>query len=107
MRNRPAEDRYIPAEVVKVGRVWVEIEKPGASEWSIYRWRMRMDVQNEATQYSGSDASFLTLEQYAWEETQTWARGVLIEHGIRLDQDSRWNGREAELADLLSKSEKP
>lgn len=42
------------------------------------------------------------MEESAWEEARTWARGVLAEHGIRLDQDSRWDGREAELAGLLN-----
>jgi hypothetical protein len=103
LRRKP-EDWYIPAVVVKAARVWVEIAQAGKEDlpkWVIYRWRMRRDTQDEGTQYSGSDARFLTMEQYAWEETRRWALGVLTENGIDLQHGSVWVGREAELADLL------
>lgn len=100
MRRRPAEDRYIPAHVVKVGRVWATI----AATEKVIEWRMRMDVQNEASPYSGSDSSFLTLEQYAWEETRTWALGVLGAMKIDILPGSPWRGREVELADLLTRA---
>jgi hypothetical protein len=103
MRRRPDSERYIPAVVTKVGRVWAEMEKPGSGEWSIYRWRMRMDDQHEGSDYSGSNASFATPEQHAYDETVTWARGYLKDQGIRLEPRSVWADREVELADLLSK----
>jgi hypothetical protein len=106
MQRRPDSERYIPAVVAKVGRVWVDLEKPGSESWSIYRWRMRTDNQREGLAYSGSNASFATLEQHAWDKTQNWARGVLSEHGIQIRHDSRWRGQEVELADLISKGEK-
>lgn len=104
MRGRKAEERYIPAEVVKTARVWVDLKKSGeeASLWSIYRWRMRKDTQDEGGQFSGSNASFATMEQHAWDETRNWAREFLGENGIRLDQGSRFCGREVELADIIS-----
>lgn len=101
-RGRKPEDRYIPAVVVKAARVWVDLERLGTG-WP-QSWRMRRDTQDEGTQYSGSNASFATMEQHAWDETQIWARGVLEENGIRLDHRSRWDGREIELADLISKA---
>lgn len=104
MRNRPAEDRYIPAVIVKAARVWVDLvqkDHADASPWSIYRWKMRRDTQNEGSDYSGSNASFLTLDQHAWEETQSWAREILKDNGLVIDRDSRWRGREVELADLI------
>lgn len=107
MRGRKAEDRYIPATVVKVARVWVTLEgqEPG---WRTPRqWRMRLDTQDEGTQYSGMNASFLTMDQHAWTETRDWARAVLKDHGITLDMRSPWCGREIELADLLTGGRRP
>ena len=66
-------------------------------------WRMRRDTQNEGSQYSGSNSRFLTMDQHAWEETQTWALAVLQDHGIDLRSNSPWRGREIELADILAK----
>jgi hypothetical protein len=101
MRRRPPEERYIPAKVVKVARVWVELGRADDMPM-LMTWRMRLDTQDEGTRYSGMNASFLTMDQHAWTETRDWARAVLRDHGIRLDQGSPWSGREAELADLLS-----
>jgi hypothetical protein len=107
MRGRDPEARYIPAVVTKVGRVWVDLSRSDLAGSAIGHrtWRMRMDRQDEATQYSGSNDSFATLDQHAWDEAQRWAHGVLEEHGIRLESSSRWRGQETVLADLLSKGE--
>lgn len=101
MRRRPPEDRYIPAVVVKAARVWVDLEGTEGA-WK-RTWRMRRDTQDEGSQYSGSNARFLTLEQHAWQETRDWALAVLQEHGIDLRNSSPWRGREIELADILAK----
>jgi hypothetical protein len=106
MRNRKPEEKAIPAVIVKASRVWIEIEKPGVESWSVNRWRMRRDTQDEGTQFSGSDYRFVTLEQHEWNETRTWALGVLKDHGLSVEPRSRWAGREAELADILAKEEK-
>lgn len=99
MRGRKPEDQYISAVVVKDSHVWIKL---AGKDGSLGRtWRMRRDTQNEATQYNGSDDSFVTLEQHAWDKTREWGRVVLWEHGIRLDRGSRWIDREAELANLL------
>lgn len=100
MRSRPPEERYIPAVVVKAARVWIELERADGLRGS---WRMRRDTQDEGTQYSGSNARFLTVEQHAWEETRDWADSVLRDNGITLDARSPWRGREIQLADLLAK----
>lgn len=104
MRGRLPEDRAIPAEVVKAARVWVDLKKPGedVATWSIYRWRMRRDTQDEGTQYSGSNARFVTIEQHEWEETRRWALGFLQENGIDIRRAGTWDGREVELADIIS-----
>lgn len=102
MRWRKPEDYYIPAEVVKVARVWVDLKAVDNTR----TWHMRKDTQSEATQYSGSNDRFLTLDQHAWEVRRKWALGVLADHGIQLDhRGSRWAGREAELAELLIKGD--
>lgn len=100
IRHRP-EDRRIPTKVIKVARVWVELGDPSAPEWSVSRWRMRLDTQDEGSDYPGNNARFLTVEQNAWEETRDWARGVLQENGIDLRGSSPWRGREIELVDLI------
>ena len=101
-RRRPPEECYLPAVVRKVARVWVELERVG--DGYPREWRMRRDKQHEGSTYSGSNASFATLEQHAWDITHTWALGVLRENGIRLDPGSRWVDREVELADMISKA---
>jgi len=104
-QGRKPSERFIPATVAKVGRVWVELKPdPPLCPWPT-RWRMRLDTQNEATQHSGTNASFVTLEQHAWDETQTWARGVLEKHGLTVESRSPWVGREVELALLLLSKE--
>lgn len=103
MRRRGPEERWIPAVVTKAARVWVEMKRPDVdTEWSIYRWRMRRDSQDEGTQYSGNNASFATLEQYEWELARAWADEVLQQHGLRVEFSSPWRGREIELAQLLT-----
>jgi hypothetical protein len=99
MRRRKPEERYIPATVTKVGRVWAEMTPVQGAGWHVYR--MRLEDQHEGSKYPGSNATFATLEQHAWDETAIWAREVLTENGIRLERNSRWTGREVELADLL------
>ena len=106
MRRRSPEERYIPAVVVKAARVWIELKAaedvPDSKRWMT--WRMRRDTQDEATQYSGSNNRFVTLDQHAWEETRSWARAVLRDNGIDLRGDSPWRNREVELADILAKA---
>jgi len=105
MRRRQPEERAIPAVVVKAARVWVDLQKAGEEdlpEWSVNRWRMRRDTQDEATQFSGSNCRFVTLEQHDWEETRRWALGFLRENGIEIRTSGKWHGREVELADIIS-----
>lgn len=102
-RGRKPEDRHIPAVVTKVARVWATIEGTGDSQYRPAVWRMRLDSQDEGSQYSGMNASFATLEQHAWDETASWARAVLRDNGIDIRMNSPWRGREIELADIISK----
>jgi hypothetical protein len=98
MRRRDPEDRTIPAVVVKAARVWATLS---ATE-KIIEWRMRRDTQREDTPYSGSNASFATIEQFEWDETRRWAFGFLREQGITIESHSLWRDREVELADIIS-----
>lgn len=97
IRGRKPEDRYIPALVSNVARVWVELKATDGRG----TWRMRRDTQDEGSQYTGSNASFLTMDQHAWTETRNWAESVLRDSGIDLRLNSPWRGREVELADIL------
>jgi hypothetical protein len=104
MRGRDYKDRYIPARVAKIGRVWVDLERSDlySSASGYHVWRMRMDRQDEASQYPGSNASFATLDQHEWDKTQTWAYGFLRDNRVDILPGSPWRGREVELADLVS-----
>jgi len=101
----PAEDRWTPAEIVRVGRVWVYIASVSTTVGYDGRvhgaraWRMRKDSQDEGTRRLDF---FRTMEQHAWEKNQRRARVVLEENGIRIERHSPWYDREIELADLIS-----
>lgn len=99
MRGRKDAERYIPAVVVKADRVWVELKAAQGGDW--HTWRMRRDTQDKGTRYPGSNASFLTMDQHAWDKTRNWALAVLKDNGIDLRMNSPWRGREVELADIL------
>ncbi len=100
MRRRSPEEQYIPATVVKAARVWIELEGTEGN-WK-RTWRMRRDTQDQGTQYSGSNDSFLTMDQYAWTETRDWALAVIKDHGLTVESRSPWRGRETELAEILA-----
>jgi hypothetical protein len=100
MRRRTSDEHYIEARIVKAARVWVEIEAVGEGPLNRQTWRMRRDTQDEATQYSDSDASFLTEEQYRWQRRLDNARAYLSEQGIRVEEGP-WRDREVALADVL------
>lgn len=106
MRGRKKSDREIPAHVAKIGRTWVQLNRDDHPDFFPSDWRMRMDVQNEATQYGGSNASFATLEQHAWDEANRWGCQMLTENGITLEFRSPWRGQEHVLADLILKGSK-
>ncbi len=91
----------IPARIVKANRVWIEIEEAGPALRSRRR-RMRRDTQSEGTQYPGSNASFVTLEQHEWGKVRTWAFIFLREQGIDIRYGGPWEGREVELADIIA-----
>lgn len=107
-RRCTPKERYIPARIVKASRVWIEMERADLqpSQLGHRTWRMRRDTQDEATDYSGRNARFVTLEQHAWEEARRWGREVLDSNGIQLVTGSPWREREAELADLIVKGRK-
>lgn len=87
---------YIEARIVSAARIWVKIEAVDGSQ----TWRMRRDSQDEATQYSGNNYSFLTEAQYAYRRRLDSATAFLAEQGIRIERGP-WHGRQIELADAL------
>lgn len=102
-RRDPAA-RYVEARVVSAARVWITIERADLPPKALghQTWRMRRDTQDEATQYTGSNASFLTVEQYRWDRRLEAAQAVLTEQGISIDRTGPWYGRTVELADILT-----
>lgn len=93
----------IRAVVAKASRVWVEIHS--AEEHFPAKWRMRRDTQDEGTEYINSNASFRTPEQHRWHVARSGGRQFLREQGISIAWKSPWIGREAELADLIRRSD--
>jgi hypothetical protein len=97
MRRRDRSELYIRATVATVARVWITIEAEGRYK----PYRMRRDSQDEGTQYSGSNWSFVTPEQRRWDDRRHEGRTYLDEQGIKLSIGSPWEGREAELAEAV------
>lgn len=94
-RRRPAADRHVEVTVTAAHRVWITVTD-GISEW-----RIRRDRMDEGTQYSGNNASLVTVDQKNWDVRQHVARLFLDAQGINLAYGSPWNGREQVLADLV------
>ncbi len=85
-------------EVVKVGRVWIEVQPDGSRPGHAYRFRL--DTQTDGSQYASS-SRFYTLDQWAERERQNDASKFLSDQGIRIDFGSAWRGREVELVNLI------
>jgi len=82
----------VKATVTSAARVWVEITEnvhAGLGAVCIGQWRMRRDTQDQGTQYTGSNWSFMTLEQHAAHQQQLAADAFLKEHAIRPERYSR------------------
>jgi hypothetical protein len=90
--------------VVKIGRVWIEVQPEG---WTTGRTlRFRLDNQTDGSQYPSSQR-FYTLGQWAENQRQVAASEFLSDQGIRVEHGSLWRGREVELANLLRTASKP
>lgn len=86
-------------EVVKVARVWIEIQPEGQT--SIHaRRKFRLDTQTDGSEI-GFRGRFYTLDQWAGEQRRSKAAEFLCEQGIVIINRSPWRGREVELAELL------
>ena len=96
-----AEARAFKAKsgkVVKIGRVWIEIQPEG---WTGGRTlRFRLDTQTDGS-YIGAPPRFYTLDQWAERRRQATADKFLRDQGISINSGSVWRGREFELASLL------
>jgi hypothetical protein len=76
----------IETEVVKLGRVWVELAELDTSARP-RTWRLRMDTQRTDNGTNYNDR-FVTAEQYAWEQRISAARDAVA--GLKLDWSSPW-----------------
>lgn len=88
-----------PGEIVKIGRVWIEIKTEAGKGWH-QNGRFRLDDQTDGSKI-GVSAHFYTLEQWAEKERRGAALEFLKSQGITLEYGSPWRGREAELAALV------
>jgi len=84
--------------VVKVGRVWINVQPDGVLGDFTYRYRL--DTQTDGSPYT-SAARFYTLDQWEQKQRRDDAVQYLHDQGISIGFDSPWRGREIELADLL------
>lgn len=72
---------HIPSRVTKIGRKYVTVE----SEFPRHAvWRMRLDTQNEGSQYVSGGARFKTIPQYEHDQRAQAAREYLRSCGIDL-----------------------
>lgn len=92
--------RELHGKVVKVGRVWIEIQPEGWADGRTIRFRL--DTQTDGSKI-GAPPHFYTLGQWAERQQREEAFKLLREQGISVDAGSPWRGREAELADLVRK----
>ena len=84
--------------VVKVSRIWIEIQPDGTThEW--VRRRFRLDDQTDGSRIGAFD-HFYTLDQWAEREREAEAATFLREQGIEVGFGSPWRSRTAALADL-------
>lgn len=77
--------------VTSAARIWIVVD-------NLYRFRR--DTQTDESK-SGTPSRFYTLDQWTEHKARTAAVRYLREQGIDLRTASPWQGREAELADLI------
>lgn len=98
--NRSRQIREIPGKVVKIGRVWIDIE-PDSGGLAL---RYRKDTQKDGSGI-GAGSYFFTLEQWERRSREMAAEEFLRGQGISLGYGSPWRGREIELANLIRAAE--
>lgn len=88
-----------PGTIVKIGRVWVDIQPDNRG---VVR-RFRMDTQSDGSGI-GYGTHFYTLDQWAEHQRQKAASEFLRDQGITIESRSPWHRRATELADLIRAS---
>jgi hypothetical protein len=81
--------------VVKIGRVWVNVNREG-QQWG---WRFRLDTQHDGG--NGYGTRFWTLEQWAQAQLNAAAESFLREQDVSIGYRSPWRERAVELATLM------
>lgn len=97
-----AKTNVIRGEVVKIGRVWIDVHREGKG-WG---WRFRLDTQTDGGTI-GTPPRFYTLGQWAEKERQDNAAAFLLAQGVMVEYASPWRKRMVELARLMGWSEQP
>lgn len=94
----------VETTVTKVGRVWIELCRPGRTDSRWPDYRMRLDTQASGRD-SGTRWYFLTPDQLAWQKRERTAVEFLKEQGLyHWELDTRggpWRGRLLELANVI------
>lgn len=79
--------RYVRARVVKVSRVWIDLEP---LDGYLHETRFRRDNQTAKARPEHWTPYFRTDEQVAWEQRRTRAHEYLREIGVHADPASRF-----------------
>lgn len=87
----------VRVEVLKVGRVYVDVYPLGDGYLPHYNCRFRMDTRTSA---SGS-ARIYTDEQWAWKQRVSAAHRYLAEIGVQADFGSRFRNDPLALANAI------
>lgn len=102
--NRWRPTPNLDVEVVKKGRIWIDLREVNQVASMARTWRMRLDSQNDGNAVGAGGDRFVTAEQQAWEQRIGDARAVLREAKVIPDYASRWNHdeeRQLALADFI------
>jgi|SRR4051812_26355028 hypothetical protein len=96
--NNRIKQEPVEAVVVKVARIWVELDEVEGPR----SWRLRLDTQHDGGNGNYHDR-FLTTEQHAWGQREQAVHDYLSEAGVSLKHGSRWGTPEERLtlANLL------
>lgn len=89
----------IEATVIKVGRVWIELQDPDSTSRFPRTWRLRLDTQDDASKTNYHDR-FVTTGQFEWEQQVAAARAAVA--SLKLDWTSPWQRDEDRLLALAA-----
>ncbi|QDN64477.1 hypothetical protein [Streptomyces sp. S1D4-14] len=87
----------VRVEVLKVGRLWVDVYPLNGAYLPHYCCRFRMDTRASESGHG----RIYTDEQWAWNQRRSRASEYLSEVGVRVDHGSRFHGDPLGLANAI------